>query len=96
VDDYPLMDSTRIDLDGKPARFAKLLHELPVGLSEWAMHPSLGNEESQAIGSLWRERQTDYEFLTSPEARDLIREERVLVIDYRAKQRAWSRGSDLV
>jgi predicted glycoside hydrolase/deacetylase ChbG (UPF0249 family) len=90
VDDYPLMDSTRIDLDGKPARFAKLLHELPVGLSEWAVHPSLGNEESQAIGSLWRERQTDYEFLTSPEARDLILEEGILVIDYRTMQRAWS------
>jgi predicted glycoside hydrolase/deacetylase ChbG (UPF0249 family) len=90
VDDYPLMDSTRIDLDGKPARFAKLLHELPVGLSEWAVHPSVGDEESQAIGSLWRERQTDYEFLTSPEARDLILEEGILVIDYRTMQRAWS------
>jgi hypothetical protein len=28
----------------------------------------------------------------SPEARDLIREEGILVIDYRAMQRAWSRG----
>jgi hypothetical protein len=96
VDDYPLMDSTRIHLDGTLAQFAKLVRELPAGLNEWAVHPSLGNEESQAIGSLWRERQTDYEFLTSPEARDLIREERVFVIDYRAMQRAWYRGSDLV
>ncbi len=96
VDDYPLMDSTRIRLDGKLAQFAKLVRELPAGLSEWAVHPSVGDAESQAIGSLWRERQTDYEFLTSPEARDLIREERVFVIDYRAMQRAWSSGSDLV
>lgn len=92
ADDYPLMDSTRVDLDGKPARFARLLHELPVGLSEWAVHPGLGNEESQAIGSLWRERQTDYEFLTSAVARDLIEEEGIRVIDYRAMQRAWSRS----
>jgi len=80
----------RIDLDGKPARFARLLRELPAGLSEWAVHPSLGDEESQAVGSLWRERQTDYEFLTSPAARDLILEEGIQVIDYRAMQRAWS------
>lgn len=92
VDDHPLMVSTRIELDGKPDRFAKLMRELPAGLNEWAVHPSLGNEESQAIGSLWRERQTDYEFLTSPEALDLIREEGILVIDYRAMQVAWSRG----
>jgi chitin disaccharide deacetylase len=90
VDDYPLMDSTRIDLDGKPARFARLLRELPAGLSEWAVHPSLGDEESQAVGSLWRERQTDFDFLTSPAARDLILDEGIQVIDYRPMQRAWS------
>jgi predicted glycoside hydrolase/deacetylase ChbG (UPF0249 family) len=95
VDDYPLMDSTRISLDGKAARFAELVHELPVGLSEWAVHPSLGNEESQAVDSLWRQRQTDYEFLMSSEARELIREEGIEVIDYRPMQRAWS-GSGLV
>lgn len=92
VDDYPLMDSTRIELDDKPARFARLLRELPVGLSEWAVHPSLGNEESQAVGSLWRERLTDYDFLVSADARELVRQEGIAVIDYRAMQRAWSRG----
>lgn len=91
VDDYPLMDSTRIELEDKPARFARLVRELPVGLSEWAVHPSLGNEESQAVGSLWRERQTDFEFLVSAAARDLIRQEGIVVIDYRPMQRAWSR-----
>jgi len=59
-------------------------------LSEWAVHPSLGNEESQAIGSVWRQRQTDYEFLTSSEARELIREEGIEVIDYRPMQRIWA------
>ena len=91
VDDYPLMDSTRIDLDGKAARLADLAHELPAGLSEWAMHPSLGTEESQAVNSLWRQRLTDYEFLISAEARELIRDEGIQVIDYRPMQRAWTR-----
>jgi predicted glycoside hydrolase/deacetylase ChbG (UPF0249 family) len=91
VDDYPLMDSTRIELDDKPARFARLLGELPVGLSEWAVHPSLGNEESQAVGSLWRQRATDFEFLVSAEARGLVRQEGITVIDYRPMQRAWSK-----
>jgi hypothetical protein len=83
------LDSTRLALDGKRARFANLLRNLPAGLSEWAVHPSLGNEESQAIGSMWRERQTDYEFLMSPETHDLIRQEGIAVIDYRTIQQAW-------
>lgn len=89
VVDHAFLDSTRLSVDGKPARFATLLRNLPAGLSEWAMHPSLGNEESQAIGSMWRERQTDYEFLTSPQARQLIQEEGIVVIDYRTIQKAW-------
>jgi chitin disaccharide deacetylase len=89
VVDHPFLDSTRLALDGKRVRFANLLRNLPAGLSEWAVHPSLGNEESQAIGSMWRERQTDYEFLMSPEAHDLIRQEGIAVIDYRTIQHAW-------
>jgi len=73
-------------LDGAGA----LLRDLPVGLSEWAVHPSLGNEESQAIDGGWRVRRTDYEFLTSPEARELLRQEGIVVIDYRPLQQVWS------
>jgi hypothetical protein len=32
-------------------------------LSEWALHPSTGSENSRVIDSGWRQRQTDYEFL---------------------------------
>jgi hypothetical protein len=53
-----------------------VVRDLPVGLSEWAVHPGLGNDESQAIDpDGWRVRRTDYEFLTSPEAREVIQEE---------------------
>jgi chitin disaccharide deacetylase len=57
------------------------------------VHPSVGSEESKAIDSGWRVRRTDYEFLTSPEARQLLKQQGVVVIDYRTIQRAWSRSS---
>ena len=90
VVDHEFLDSFRLDIDGKPARYAKLLHDLPAGLSEWAVHPALGDEQSQQIDPGWRVRRTDYEFLTSPQASELLRHERVVVTDYRAIRRAWS------
>lgn len=90
VVDHDFLDSFRLDIDGKSARYAQLLRDLPVGLSEWATHPGLGNEEAQAIDPGWCVRRTDYEFLTSPEARDLVRQEGIVVTDYQALQRAWS------
>jgi predicted glycoside hydrolase/deacetylase ChbG (UPF0249 family) len=90
VTDHEFLDSFALDIEGKPARYAELLRDLPAGLSEWAIHPGLGNEESQAIDPGWRVRQTDYEFLTSPEARELLQQEGIVVIDYRTIQQAWS------
>ncbi|WP_371785765.1 polysaccharide deacetylase family protein [Streptosporangium subroseum] len=91
VVEHEFLDSFSLDLDGKPARYAELLRDLPVGLSEWAVHPGLGNEEAQAIDPGWRVRRTDYEFLASPQARELLRREEIIVIDYRTIQQAWSR-----
>jgi predicted glycoside hydrolase/deacetylase ChbG (UPF0249 family) len=90
VVDHDFLDSFSLDLDGKSARYGQLLRELPVGLSEWAVHPGLGNAESQAIDGGWRVRRTDYEFMVSPEAREIVREEQIHVIDYRILQQAWS------
>jgi predicted glycoside hydrolase/deacetylase ChbG (UPF0249 family) len=90
VIDHQFLDSFSIDIDGKLAQFAELLHDLPVGLSEWAVHPGWDNEESRAIDPGRLVRQTDYEFLTSPEAHELVRHEGIIVIDYAAIQRAWS------
>jgi predicted glycoside hydrolase/deacetylase ChbG (UPF0249 family) len=88
VVDNDFLDSFAIDLSGKPARLARLLRELPPGLNEWAMHPSTG--VSRAVDGDWRVRRTDYEFLTAPETRELLRREGIVVIDYTAVQQAWS------
>jgi predicted glycoside hydrolase/deacetylase ChbG (UPF0249 family) len=91
VVDHEFLDSFSLDLDGKHDRYARLLRDLPVGLSEWAVHPGLGDEESQAIDpGGWRVRRTDYEFLTSPDARRIVEQEGIVVIDYGTIQRAWS------
>jgi hypothetical protein len=37
-------------------------------------------------------RRTDYEFLTSPEAGELVRQEGIVLTDYRAVQRVWSQS----
>lgn len=96
VVDHDFLDSFSLPIDGKPARFAQLLRDLPAGLSEWAVHPGRGDQESRAIDpGGWRVRRTDYEFLTSPEARELIHRERIVVTDYRSIQRAWSQTGAL-
>jgi hypothetical protein len=60
------------------------------GLSEWAVHPGLGNQESQALDpGGWRVRHTDYEFLASSAARDLLQREGIVTIDYSAIQQVW-------
>jgi hypothetical protein len=71
---------------------SELLRGLPAGLSD-AVHPSVGTEESQAIDPGWRVRRTDYEFLISPEARDLVQQEGIVVIDYKSVQQAWRQAS---
>ena len=91
VVDNDFLDSFALDPDGKSAGYARLLRELPAGLNEWAVHPSIGDEESRAIDAGWRVRRTDYEFLTSSAARELLRQEGIVVIDYKAVQEAWSR-----
>jgi len=90
VTDNPFLDSFSLDIDGKSSRYAQLLRDLPAGLSEWAVHPSLGSEYSQRIDSGWLVRRTDYEFLTSPEASALLRQEGIAVIDYSTVRQAWS------
>ncbi|WP_406418935.1 hypothetical protein [Streptomyces sp. NBC_00842] len=36
-------------------------------------------------------RRTDYEFFVSPEAREILQEEGIVVIDYRLLQEKWAR-----
>jgi chitin disaccharide deacetylase len=90
TDDYELLDSYDLDTAAKSTRYAQILRELPVGLSEWAVHPGLGNSESHAIDpGGWRVRQTDFEFLMSLEAREIIRQEGIVLLSYRPLQELW-------
>ena len=81
VVDHAFLDSFSLDIDTKAAHYAELLHALPAGLTEWAVHPGLGDEESKAIDSSWRVRRSDFEFLTSSEAKDIVSQERIVVLD---------------
>ncbi len=89
--DYGVLDSYTLNTVDKSARYAQLLRELPAGLSEWAVHPSLGNAESQALEpDSWQVRKTDFDFLISQEAHDILEEEGIVLLDYRALQKVWS------
>ena len=82
-----MLDSYSVPVVGKAARYAQLLRELPPGLSEWAVHTSLGDAEAQAMEpATWQVRKTDFNFLISPEARDILTQEGIVLLDYRALQ----------
>jgi chitin disaccharide deacetylase len=90
TNDYDFLDSYSLDPVHKAAHYAELLRELPVGLSEWAVHPGLDSSELLAIEPGGNHiRQTDFDFLMSEQARDIIREEGIILLDYRALQAAW-------
>ncbi|MEU2624608.1 polysaccharide deacetylase family protein [Streptomyces sp. NPDC007157] len=95
VTDNDFLDSFSLDIGGKAARYTQLLRDLPAGLNEWAVHPSLGDKESRSVDAGWLVRRTDYEFLTSPQARELLQQEDIHVIDYRTIQHVWSHGTNL-
>jgi predicted glycoside hydrolase/deacetylase ChbG (UPF0249 family) len=90
VVDHAFLDSFSLDVETKASRYLQLLHELPAGLSEWAVHPGLGDALSRTIDNGWKVRRTDLEFLISPEAREAVRREGIMIIDYRAIKDAWS------
>jgi predicted glycoside hydrolase/deacetylase ChbG (UPF0249 family) len=87
--EYPLLDSFALELRDKSARYVQMLRELPIGLTEWAVHPSIGEPESQAMDDGWQVRKSDYDFLMSPEAREVIAQEGIVLFDYRVLQRVW-------
>jgi hypothetical protein len=90
TNDYDFLDSYLIDPADKLTGFKRLLRELPTGLSEWAVHPGLANAELLAIDPGGANiRQTDFDFLTSQQAKDVIEEEGIILFDYRALPDVW-------
>ena len=91
VVDNAFLDSFSVGLHDKAATYERMLHDLPPGLTEWAVHPAHGTEEWQAIEPTgWQVRQSDRAFLTSPRAREILDQEGISIIDYRPLQEAWN------
>jgi predicted glycoside hydrolase/deacetylase ChbG (UPF0249 family) len=91
VIDNAFLDSYSVSLHDKAATYERMLHELPPGLNEWAIHPAHGTRQWQSIEPTgWHVRQSDHAFLTSPHTREILDREGITVIDYRPLQRAWN------
>jgi predicted glycoside hydrolase/deacetylase ChbG (UPF0249 family) len=89
--DYDFLDSYMVEPPDRAARLEQLLLELPVGLSEWAVHPGLHTSELLAIeGDSKHIRHLDYEFLMSQAAQDIVQEEGITLLDYRPLQAVWN------
>ena len=88
--DYDFLDSYLLDPVDKSARYNQMLRELPTGLSEWAVHPGLDSAELLALEADRKHvRQMDFDFLMSQEAKDIVEEEGIILLDYRALQVVW-------
>ena len=88
--DHVFLDSYGLETAEKSARYAQLLRDLPVGLSEWAVHPGFDNAEMRAIGSLGPQvRQADVDFLISAQAREVIQQEGITLLSYQPLQQVW-------
>lgn len=90
TNEHPLLDSYEVPVAEKPGVYHRMLRELPPGLSQWAMHPGLGDEESRALDPQgWEIRRSDLEFLLAPETARVLREEGIVLVEYRQLQRTW-------
>ena len=90
TNEHPVVDTYKLDLVGKSAWFASALRTLPSGLSEWAAHPALGTPEVQAYDPVgWRAHPTDLDFLISQEAREIIKQEGIVLLSYQPLQQVW-------
>ncbi|TWD81280.1 hypothetical protein FB561_2391 [Kribbella amoyensis] len=83
--DHDFLDSFAVPLDDKPQHLARRLRELEPGLTEWAVHPAFDHPDDGGTGV----RQSDYDFLVSAEAREIVEEEGITVIGWGDLLQAW-------
>ena len=92
TNDHLVLDSYSLGIDDKAAWYTRALRGLPTGLSEWAVHPALGTPEMQAIEpESWQVRTTDFAFLISQEAREVIEQEGIVLLSYRPLKEVWQK-----
>ena len=90
TNEYNVVDTFKLDINGKSAWFARALHELPIGLSEWAAHPALDTPEIHAYEpESWQTHSIDLDFLISQEAREIIEREKIVLLSYKPLQKVW-------
>jgi len=87
--DHPDVDSFDIPTSHKAKHYKRMLHELPAGISEWAVHCARGTKEIRIINPRWRVRAADYQFFNSDECRELIQIEGIRLISYNLLQTYW-------
>ena len=91
VNDHEVLDSYGLDPVGKAARYLRLLRDLPAGLTEWALHPALDTPELREMEpASWPVRHTDYEFLMSAQARQVIEDEGIVLLSHEPARRVWA------
>ncbi len=88
--DDVLLDSFDLPVADKPAHYARLLRDLPAGLSMWAVHPAVGDASSRSVDpDGWEIRHSDLEFLESSAARETIGREGIVLLGHREVHEAW-------
>lgn len=91
ANDTTIIDGYGLPLDEKNAIWAQMLRDMEPGFHQWAVHVSTGDAEAQSMEpDAWRVRKTDFDFFDSDEARQLVAENDIVLVDYRAVQRLWS------
>ncbi len=86
---HGVLDSYSLATEGKSTQYVALLRALPAGLSEWAVHPSLGDAEARAMEPIgWQVRKADFDFLISAQAQQTLAEEGIVLVDFRTLQPA--------
>lgn len=90
TNDYDFLDSYGLDTVGKLDHYVQLLRDLPVGLSEWAVHPGLENDELLAIDPDGAPvRQADLDAMISAQVREVIKQEGITLLSYKSLQEVW-------
>ena len=90
TNDHDFLDSYFLDTAGKAARYTQLLHDLPVGVNEWAVHPGLDDGELLAIEPAGASvRQADLDVMVSAHVREVIHHEGITLLSYKPLQELW-------
>lgn len=76
--DQPFLDSFAIPIEDKINYLLNQIRNLPVGLSEWAVHPAAPNPDDSGTDV----RESDHQALMSPALQESIQDEGITVLGY--------------